>query len=330
MKRGLMIVSLLMIPLLGGCGGNSNETDNENSGQNTDNRTVTIEDAEGEQTIEGTPEKVVALEWYNAEQLLSLGIQPAGVPNIQGFNQWMNIEQQLADDVEDVGTRAEPNLEAISRLDPDLIIAAEFRHEQIIARLKEIAPVVTFAPYREENSKNLYNELMGEFQTIAEVTDNEQEAEEALADLSDFYDEQKQRITNAGLDDARYIAAMTFSSQNSPVLRLYTDNSYPVQVMKKLGLENAYQTDELPNYGFSEGGVEPLQNFQEEDLQFLAIVQEDDNIFENQLKGNPVWEDLSFVREGNTHYLPGDTPVIGGVSTAKALAEEIVDTMVEE
>ncbi|QKY71473.1 ABC transporter substrate-binding protein [Lentibacillus sp. CBA3610] len=331
MRKWLMILSVFVLMVLAACGSDDSETEtgNEDSESNS-GRTVTIEDATGEKTIEGVPEDIVALEWYNAEQLLSLGIQPAGVPNIDGFNSWMNIEEELADSVEDVGTRQEPNLEAISRMDPDLIIAAQFRHEQIIDRLEDIAPVVMFAPYSEEGSVDLYGELMNEFETIAEITDKEQEAVQSMEDLNDFYEEQRQRLADAGLEGTKYIATMAFSSQNSPVLRLYTDTSYPAAVMEELGFENAYQPDEIEPYGFTEVGVETLQNFEEEDLQFLAIVQEDDNIFEGQLQGNAVWENLSFVQEGNTHFLPGDTPVIGGVSSAKALAEQIVDTMLND
>ncbi|HLS07473.1 iron-siderophore ABC transporter substrate-binding protein [Lentibacillus sp.] len=329
MQRWLLILSVLVLTMLAACGSNGDETDTGRD-ESTAERTVTIEDATGEKTIEGIPEDIVALEWYNAEQLLSLGIQPAGIPNIDGFNNWMNIEEDLADRVEDVGTRQEPNLEAISRMDPDLIIAAQFRHEQILDRLEDIAPVVTFAPYSEAGSADLYEELMNEFETIAKITDKEQEAEQAIDDLNDFYDEQRQRLADAGLEGTKYIATMAFSSQNSPVLRLYSDNSYPAAVMEKLGFENAYHTDEVEQYGFTEVGLETLQNFQEDNLQFFAVVQEDDNIFENQLEGNAVWENLSFVKEGNTHYLPGDTPVIGGVSSAKALAEQIVDTMLNE
>ncbi|SFB15190.1 iron complex transport system substrate-binding protein [Lentibacillus halodurans] len=331
MRNWLLLISILVLTMLAACGSNGGETDSDsNDAEHTDAHTVTIEDATGEKTIEGIPEDIVALEWYNAEQLLSLGIQPAGIPNVEGFNDWMNIEEELAESVEDVGTREEPNLEAIKRMEPDLIIAAQFRHEQILDRLEDIAPVVTFAPYSEEGSADLYESLMSEYETIAEITDKEQEADQAIADLNDFYDEQRQRLADAGLEGTKYIATMAFSSQNSPVLRLYSDNSYPAAVMENLGFENAYQTDDAEQYGFTEVGIETLQYFQEDDLQFFSIVQENDHIFEDQLAGNAVWENLSFVKEGNTHYLPGDTPVIGGVSSAKALTEQIVDTMLDE
>ncbi|HLR63696.1 MAG TPA: iron-siderophore ABC transporter substrate-binding protein [Lentibacillus sp.] len=330
MQKWVLILNVLVLTMLAACGSNGNEAGGGSDDESASERSVTIEDATGKKTIEGIPEDIVALEWYNAEQLLSLGVQPAGVPNIDGFNAWMNIDEELADSVGDVGTRQEPNLEAISRMDPDLIIAAKFRHSEILDRLEDIAPVVTFAPYSEEGSADLYNELMNEFKTIAQITDKEQEADQAIADLNDFYDKQRQRLADAGLEGSKYIATMAFSSQNSPVLRLYSDNSFPAAVMENLGFENAYKTDEVKQYGFTEVGLETLQNFQKENLHFFSVVQEDDNIFENHLKGNSVWENLSFVKNGNTHYLPGDTPVIGGVSSAKALAEQIVDTILNE
>ncbi|WP_099156896.1 ABC transporter substrate-binding protein [Virgibacillus ndiopensis] len=331
MKKWLIIISLLALSLLVACGedeGNKEEGSNSKDIEKT-NKTIKIEDAMGEQTIEGTPKKIVVLEWFFAEHLLSLGIQPAGVPNIDEYNNWINIEPKLAESVQDIGTRQEPNLEAISRLDPDLIIAAKFRHENILEQLKEIAPTVTFSPYSEKAQENLYGEMLNEFKTVAKIVDKEEKADEEIKDLDKFYEEQKQRVADAGLNGTEYMATLAFTTQNSPVLRLYTDNSIVAQVMSRLGFENAYKSDKLEKYGFSEVGVETLQNFQKENLQFLYIVQGDDNIFENQLKGNPVWEGLSFVKAGNTHQIPGDTPVFGGVLSAKVLANQLVDSMLE-
>lgn len=330
MNKWVLIVGLMVLSLLVACGdSNSESTADKNMSENEKKRTVTIEDSFGKQTIEGTPKKIVVLEWWFAEHLLALGIQPAGVPNIDGYNEWINIEKDLADSVVDVGTRQEPNLEAISRLKPDLIIAAKFRHEGIMEQLKQIAPTVTFAPYSEEASKNLYNGMMDEFKTVAKIVDEKDKAKKRIAELNEFYEKQKQRVEEAGIKGSEYIAALAFSSQNSPVLRLYTDNSIVAQVMSKLGFENAYDSGKVETYGFKEAGVEALQNFQKENLQFLYIVQNNDNIFENQLKGNPIWEELSFVKAGNTHQIPGDTPVFGGVLSEKVLAKALVDSMLK-
>ncbi|MUK90277.1 ABC transporter substrate-binding protein [Ornithinibacillus sp. L9] len=331
MKKLISLLFMIALTLLVACGGNDTTEDDETNDTNTDqDRTVTIEDAIGEQTITGIPENIVVLEWSYAEHLLALGIQPAGVADLDGFHQWVNIDAEFDESVEDVGTRQEPNLEAISRLNPDLIIAVDFRHEQFLDSLGDIAPVVTFAPYGEEAIQDHYQNMIDEFQTVATIVDQEEEAESVLADLEQFLEDQKERVVEADLEGATYIATQAYSAQNTPVIRLFTDNSMVAQVMNNLGFENAYESDTVEVYGYSEVNVEALQNFQEENLQFLYIVQEDDNIFENQLKGNPVWENLSFVQEGNTHQLPGDTWTFGGTLSAKVLTETLVDAMVNE
>ncbi|WP_174613970.1 ABC transporter substrate-binding protein [Virgibacillus ihumii] len=333
MKKWLVIISILILVLLSACNG----TDDENSGTNDkgntsgkQERTFIIEDSMGKQTIEGTPKKIVVLEWFFAEHLLALGMQPAGVPNIDGYNDWINIERDLSDRVKDVGTRQEPNLEAISRLDPDLIIAAKFRHEKILGQLKKIAPTVTFAPYSEKGSQNLYKEMLREFKMVAKIVDKKEKAKKEIAKLNQFYDKQKQIVEESGLKGTEYISALAFTTQNAPVLRLYAENSIVSQVMKRLGFENMYESEKTEPYGFTQTGVEALQKFQEENPHFLYIVQKDDNIFENQLKGNPVWEQLSFVKSGKIHQIPGDTPVFGGVLSAKVLAEELVNSMINK
>lgn len=335
MKKPILMSLALLLLILTACGGNDNssEENNEADSGEADNsgRTVTIEDAMGEQTIEGTPENIVALEWTYAENLLALGIQPAGVADLEGFDQWVNIDKEFGDSVQDVGTRQEPNLEAIRRQDPELIIAVKFRHEQYLDQLKDIAPVVTFAPYGEEAIQDHYQNMINEMETLAKIVDKQKEAEQAVSDLNSFIDEQKQRIEEAGLEGSQFLATQAFTAQNTPTLRLFTANSMVGQIMNKLGLENVYETEEPEVYGYSEVTLEALQNFQDnENLQFLYIVQEDDNIFESDFKGNPAWENLSFVQNGNTHQLPGDTWTFGGVLSNQVLTEQLVDAMVNE
>lgn len=335
MKKMLVVLLAMLLLILAACSGNggSNEESNEESADESteSERTITIEDAMGEQTIEGTPENIVALEWSYAENLLALGVQPAGVADLDGFNQWVNISKDFDESVEDVGTRQEPNLEAIRRQDPDLIIAVKFRHEQYLDQLRDIAPVVTFAPYGEEAIQDHYQNMINEMETLAEIVDKQEAAEQAVADLDSFIEDQKQRIEEAGLEGSQFLATQAFTAQNTPTLRLFTGNSMVGKIMNKLGFENVYETEEPEVYGYSEVTLEALQNFQDnEELQFLYIVQEDDNIFESDYKGNPAWENLSFVQNGNTHQLPGDTWTFGGVLSNQVLTKQLVDAMVNE
>ncbi|SEH79786.1 iron complex transport system substrate-binding protein [Halobacillus karajensis] len=149
MKWGQWIALLLVVLLTAACGSEEvkEQTSSEENGQ-----IRTIDGPNGEVEIEGVPKRVVVLEWSYVEHILPLGIQPVGVADKEGYNKWVNAGESLADDVVDVGTRSEPNFEAISRLNPDLIIGADYRHEEFEDQLKEIAPTIMFAPYSEEGA----------------------------------------------------------------------------------------------------------------------------------------------------------------------------------
>ncbi|MGI8314274.1 ABC transporter substrate-binding protein [Halobacillus mangrovi] len=336
MKKFWLFALILMLTVLAACGGGEDteesggsESEGEQSEEKSDeSRSVTIEDAMGEKTIEGTPKKVVVLEWTYAEDLQALGMEPVGVAGLDSYGDWVDVGIPFSDSVKDVGTRAEPNLEAISRLDPDLIIGVKFRHEGIADKLESIAPTVMFSPYSEEAAQDQYKNMIDEFNTIAKVVDKEDKADEVLNNMEKTFKEQQERLKEAGKDGMDYVITQAFTSQNTPTLRLFTDNSIVAKVMNKMGMNNAYESDKLEIYGYTSTTVETLQNYQ--DANFFYIVQEEDNIFTNQLKGNPAWEKLKFVKENRTYKMPGDTWTFGGPLSAEVLAKQVVDAAVKE
>ncbi|MYL70635.1 ABC transporter substrate-binding protein [Halobacillus litoralis] len=326
---------MLGLVLLAACGGGSEEgsgsegtEDQEEETTEEETRSVTIEDANGEQTIEGTPKKVVVLEWTYAENLQALGMEPVGVAGLDQYGDWVNVGIPFSEDVEDVGTRQEPNLEAISRLNPDLIIGVDFRHNAIKEDLESIAPTVMFAPYSEEAAQDQFKNMKEEFNTMAKIVDKKDKAKQVLSDMEKTFKEQQARLEEAGKDGMNYVITQAFTMQDTPTLRLFTDNSMVAQIMNSMGMKNDYESEKLEVYGYTETTVEALQNYQ--DSNFFYIVQEEDNIFEEQLSGNPVWENLAFVKEDRTYQMPGDAWTFGGPLSAEVLAEQVVNAALEE
>lgn len=79
--------------------------------------------------------RVVSLELLFTESLLALDVTPVGVAD--------RLEGGRSAGVS-VGTREQPNLEAIAALHPDLIVAYAYRHERLFDALARIAPTVVF------------------------------------------------------------------------------------------------------------------------------------------------------------------------------------------
>lgn len=82
---------------------------------------ITIRDDLGEHVFQTIPQRPAVLQWDLLENLVGLGVKPAGACDISSWDTWVR-EPALPAGIEDLGTRAEPNLERIAKLKPDVIL----------------------------------------------------------------------------------------------------------------------------------------------------------------------------------------------------------------
>jgi len=219
-------------------------------------------------------------------------------------------------------------LEAIAALEPDLIIGVSFRHDAMLKDLEKIAPTVIFNPYPEDESIDLYQEMTTTFNEIAKAVDKTDEAEQVLAHLDAKYDEAKAEIDKADLKTKDFILTLAYSGPQAPEIRVFTPNSMASQILEKIGLKNVHVPDQFEVFGSSTFNVEGLTKY--EDANYLFTVQDEDNVYEKQLKDNAVWKNLNFVKEDRLFDLGGDTWLYGGPLSAETMLNRIVDTMVNK
>lgn len=326
MKKIFSILLVLsLISLLAACSPKDTPT-NESQTEPEISEPVIIEGILGDVELEKPAERVVALEWTYAEDLLAVGVQPIGVTDIENYNKWVQIDEKFDDNVIDVGTRQEPNLEKIAELKPDLIIAIKFRHEAIQSQLESIAPTVFFDPYPNDESFDQYDEMVATFKEIAKAVGKSAEAEEVLADLETAYEAARATIAEASLSTKDVLLTQAFSANQAPQIRVFTPNSLASVILTKIGLNNVHVPNEFQVYGFSTVNVEALTSY--EDANYLYVVQDNDNIYTNQLKDNKLWNGFNFVKENRTYPLGGDAWLFGGPLSAKVVVERIVNTLV--
>ncbi|MBD8014845.1 iron-siderophore ABC transporter substrate-binding protein [Microbacterium sp. APC 3898] len=323
-QRLLLVIAAFLILILAAC----SSTEEETATPSKEAEPVTIQGTNGEVTLDAPAKKVVVLEWTYAEDLLAVGVQPAGMADIAEYGDYVNIEPQLDETVVDVGGRQEPNLEAIAALEPDLIIGVSFRHDAMIEQLETIAPTVIFNPYPEDESIDLYQEMETTFLEIAKAVGKTAEGEQVLTDLEAQYEEKAAEIEAANLKTKDVILTLAYSGAQAPEIRVFTPNSMASIILERIGLNNVHQPDQFEVFGSSTFNVEGLVKY--EDANYLYTVPDTDNIYENQLKGNPVWENLAFVKEGRTYDLGADTWLYGGPLSAETLMNQITDVLVTD
>ncbi|TAE56172.1 MAG: iron-siderophore ABC transporter substrate-binding protein [Nostocales cyanobacterium] len=267
------------------------------------------------------PNRVVALEWGYVENLLALGIQPVGVADITGYKKFVNIDLKLDNSVVDIGTRSEPNLETITQLKPDLILGIELRHQSIYPTLSAIAPTFLSNPYPDSGSQ--FQEMERTFLEMATKLNQQENGKLILKEMYKNIENAKAKITNSQLQNQPFTLAQL--SDNSPQIRLFTDNSLAVEICNQIGLKNAWEGN-FDQFGFNTVGVEALTKI--ENANFLYI-SSPENIYLKQLQNNPVWQNLKFVKEKRTYPLKPNTWVFGGPLSMQVLVKEIISLLPE-
>ena len=103
-----------------------------------------ITHAMGTTVVPATPSRVVDLDTQELDAALSLGVVPVGATRTAVDERLPSYLQRKAPaaDTQIVGTIQAPDLEAIARLRPDLILSSKLRHEEIYDKLSAIAPTV--------------------------------------------------------------------------------------------------------------------------------------------------------------------------------------------
>lgn len=164
---------------LAACGQASGGTADADAGSGTE---VTIQTNNGEMAVPQDPERVVLLDNTAMETARDLGVEPVALPKQllpSGFEEWKDDEEIL-----DVGTHRELNLEIVNEAEPDLIIGG-YRFSEYTDDLSDIAPVIDVAPADGDYIAGLKEQTT----TLGEVFAAEDEATQLVADLEAAIDE---------------------------------------------------------------------------------------------------------------------------------------------
>lgn len=185
---------------------------------------VTVQDSQGRFTLNTPPKRVVVLELSFVDALAAVDISPVGVADDNDATRILPEVRQRIQPWKSVGTRAQPSLEAISALKPDLIIADAGRHGGIYNQLKTIAPTLMLKSRNETYAENLQSAAV-----IGKVMGKESEMQQRLAlhqqRMQDFA---KQLPQGANL---------VFGTSREQQFNLHTSESYTGSVLAALGMK---------------------------------------------------------------------------------------------
>ena len=233
-RRSHLLVALVAVGLLStgcGSGGDGTGADGTDSATSTDGTeaekaeaagTRTVAHAMGESEVPVDPRRVVVLDSPHLDAALSLGVTPVAAVQSSVDDGLPEYLGDRTEGIEVVGTITEPDLEKIASVDPDLILSAKVRHEDIYPQLSEIAPTV----FTESSGTSFKDGL-------ATIADGLGRTEELQARLDD-YEARAQEVGEAVGADGTAATIVRFLPGET---RLYGPETFSGTVLTDIGFE---------------------------------------------------------------------------------------------
>ncbi|PAW29007.1 iron citrate ABC transporter substrate-binding protein [Peribacillus simplex] len=310
---GAFILLIAIMVMLSGCNNSQKTTEAEKTSAKTSNQeTRTIKHEMGETEMKNTPKKIVTLELSFVDSLNALGIKPIGISDDNKKDMITKLVGQEMD-YTSVGTREQPNLEVISSLQPDLIIADAERHKGIYKDLQKIAPTIVL-----KSRESTYQENLDSFKTIAKAVNKEDAAEKRLSEHEKKIKELKAKLT---VDSNMTVLPAVVRDTS---FQAHTSSSYDGELLERMGLKNAIQQKQ-PHAEMN------LEQLVEIDPDVLLLANNEGKLLTDEWKDNPLWKDLKAVKNGQVYSVDRDLWTrYRGVISAEAIAKDTLNMLGEE
>lgn len=305
---------------LAGCGTTeAPEDESASSGES-----VTVTDSRGQDVeIPAGVESVVALEWVVVEHVQTVGLELAGVADVQGYEDWSGLGAPLEGEPVDVGTRGEPSIDAIAEIAPDLIIGVAGGTEEQYEQLEAIAPVVVLEG---ANASAPVDTMLSDLRLVGEATGRADAAETAIDEFETHLDELTTTVEDEGLAGTPIAHLDGYENGGQIEIRTYESGSLLAGAFERIGFANAFTGEGDAAYGLGTTDVEGLTSLPE-DAHLVYMTVGDDDVFANQLQSNAIYTGLAAVQAGHVSRLDDGIWLFGGVDSVSTYLDELVEAV---
>lgn len=268
-------------------------------------------------------ERIAVLEWQEIEDALTLCITPVAVADPEGYGTWVSAET-LPDGVADIGSREEPDFDALFATDPDLIIVEAFSADDDFIQQLEQHDVPVLAALG-NNPDDPIGNVKSVFSMIAEATGRTERAEQVLDEFDAHLAQRKQDVAAVDLPTRKFLFFDGWVEGGNLSLRPYIEGSLFAELGKELGLEPAWDTAVNESHGT--GGLYADYGLAQTDIEGLTGVgdatlfysHDDEGGYVSELEKSSIWQSLPAVQQGRAYEFPLIWGAGGPRSTQQAI-----------
>lgn len=298
----LVAVLTAVALLLAGCGGGGAPAASEPGA-------YTVTHAKGETALPAEPARVVVLDSPHLDALVALGITPVGASESSagvGFPGY--LADRLAG-TESTGLIAEPNLETVARLEPDLIIGSAVRHDALYEQLSRIAPTVF--------SVGSGTDWEEQARVTAAAVNRTARMEELLGAL-------RTRAAEVGREVGAPGRTASIVRFRTDTFRLYGPRSFSGSVLTSMGFDLGER--DWDEYSMIEVAPELHSQIDGDVIFFTDPARDPAAGARATVTG--LWEGVAAVRSGAVHEMEDETWMVGiGVLGAGQIVDQVRETL---
>ena len=287
---------------------------------------VSVTDAFGRTVkLDRPASRVAALEWQQVEDVLSLCLTPVAVADADGYRLWDTAEE-LPKDVVSVGTRQEPNLDALFQAKPDLVIVeASTPDAPIIAQLEKYGvPVLATSG---ADAADPIREMTETFELIAAATGREERAKAVVGEFEEHLAEAGKKVAAAKPATTDFVFFDGWVDGGNVALRPFGQGSLVGEIGERLGLTNAWKGEVDPAYGLGKTDIEGMTTVGEASLFYTGTADPDSESFVEAAKKNPAWASIPAVKDGRVTAFPSGIWTFGGPRSATQIVDAFVGVL---
>lgn len=296
----------------------------ENDTTTTSTGPVTLTDDLGRTVeLDEPARRVAVLEWQQTEDLLSLCVTPVAVADAAGYSTWDTAEE-LPEGVADVGTRQEPNLDAIFGANPDLVIVEVSSPDDEIVSQLEAYDVPVLATVGADAADPIQH-MKDTFSLIADATGRAERADVVLEEFDTALAEGKAAIEDADLATMDFVYFDGWVQGGNVAIRPFGQGSLFGELGEELGLTNVWAGEVDATYGLGQTDVEGLVGVGDAMMFYTGTDDPESDSIVDMLADNAIWNSLPAVEDGETYAFPAGIWTFGGPRSA----EQAIDAYVE-
>jgi iron complex transport system substrate-binding protein len=271
-------------------------------------------------------ERVAVLEWQQTEDLLSLCVNPVAVADVKGFDTWVSAEQ-LPEGTTDVGTRGEPNLEALFATNPDLIVVEAYTAEDEILRqlAKHDVPVLAT---KGADAEDPIGNMKDTFELIARATGREDLAEQVVAEFDAKVAEGKEAFAGTDPAGTEFVYFDGWIDGANVAIRPFGQGSLVGELGEELGLRNAWTGEVDPAYGLGQTDIEGMTKVGDATFFYTGTVDPAGDV-NAELAKSKIWRSIPAVAEDRAHAFPEGIWTFGGPRSAGQVVDAYVNLLTQ-